>query len=106
MIQRLLFPMINEAFNILDEGMAQRPSDIDVCYVHGYRYWYLVATFHIVLSTWSNAHFLHKLTSILSLRVLSFGHLPLTTQIDVESANCTLAMRLLMALPSLFCSLK
>ena len=37
-IQRLLFPMINEAFNILDEGMAQRPSDIDVCYVHGYRY--------------------------------------------------------------------
>jgi hypothetical protein len=27
--------MINEAFNILDEGMAQRPADIDVCYVHG-----------------------------------------------------------------------
>ena len=34
-LQRLLFPMINEAFNILDEGMAQRPADIDVCYVHG-----------------------------------------------------------------------
>jgi 3-hydroxyacyl-CoA dehydrogenase len=34
-VQRLLFPMINEAFNILDEGMAQRPADIDVCYVHG-----------------------------------------------------------------------
>ena len=36
--QRLLFPMINEAFLILEEGMAQRPSDIDVCYVHGYSF--------------------------------------------------------------------
>ena len=35
---RLLFPMINEAFKILDEGIAQRPSDIDVCYVHGYSF--------------------------------------------------------------------
>lgn len=34
-VQRLLFPMINEAFKILEEGMAQRPSDVDVCYVHG-----------------------------------------------------------------------
>ena len=36
--QRLLFPMINEAFLILEEGMAQRPADIDVCYVHGYSF--------------------------------------------------------------------
>jgi len=36
MIQRLLFPLINEGFKILEEGMAQRPADIDVCYVHGY----------------------------------------------------------------------
>ena len=34
--RRLLFPLINEGFKILDEGMAQRPADIDVCYVHGY----------------------------------------------------------------------
>ena len=32
----MFFPLINEAFNILDEGIAARPSDIDVCYVHGY----------------------------------------------------------------------
>ena len=37
-LQRLLFPMINEGFRILEEGMAQRPSDIDVCYVHGYSF--------------------------------------------------------------------
>jgi 3-hydroxyacyl-CoA dehydrogenase len=30
--------MINEAFKILEEGMAQRPADIDVCYVHGYSF--------------------------------------------------------------------
>lgn len=37
-VQRLLFPMINEAFKILEEGIAQRPSDIDVCYVNGYSF--------------------------------------------------------------------
>eukprot|EP00041_Stephanoeca_diplocostata_P031142 m.963652 g.963652 ORF g.963652 m.963652 type:complete len:711 (-) comp23897_c0_seq4:2494-4626(-) len=37
-LQRLLCPMINEAFSILDEGIAVRPSDIDVCYVHGYSF--------------------------------------------------------------------
>ena len=31
-------PMINEGFKILEEGMAQRPSDIDVCYVYGYNF--------------------------------------------------------------------
>jgi len=37
-IEYLLFPMINEAFNILAEGIAQRPSDIDVCYCNGYSF--------------------------------------------------------------------
>jgi 3-hydroxyacyl-CoA dehydrogenase len=34
--QRLFFPLINEGFKILEEGMAQNPADVDVCYVHGY----------------------------------------------------------------------
>lgn len=37
-IHRLFFPLINEGFRILQEGMAQRPADIDVCYVHGYSF--------------------------------------------------------------------
>jgi 3-hydroxyacyl-CoA dehydrogenase len=37
-IEYLLYPMINEAFNILSEGIAQRPSDIDVCYCNGYSF--------------------------------------------------------------------
>jgi 3-hydroxyacyl-CoA dehydrogenase len=35
---RLLYPMINEAAAILDEGRAMRASDIDVVWVHGYRW--------------------------------------------------------------------
>ena len=35
-LERLLYPMINEAGLILEEGIAQRASDIDVMYVHGY----------------------------------------------------------------------
>src|SRR5690606_7341808 len=34
--ERLVFPMINEAARILDEGIALRASDIDVIYVYGY----------------------------------------------------------------------
>ena len=34
----LYMPMINEGFKILEEGMAQKPSDIDVCYVYGYNF--------------------------------------------------------------------
>lgn len=34
--QRLFYPMVNEAARILDEGIAARPGDIDVVYVHGY----------------------------------------------------------------------
>ncbi len=33
---RILFALINEGMNILDEGIAQRPGDIDVVYVYGY----------------------------------------------------------------------
>merc|ERR1711865_1155455 len=35
-IERMFFPMINEGFKILEEGFAQRPSDIDICYIFGY----------------------------------------------------------------------
>lgn len=33
---RILFAMINEGAKILEEGVAQRPLDIDVVYLHGY----------------------------------------------------------------------
>jgi 3-hydroxyacyl-CoA dehydrogenase len=35
-VERLLFPMINEGARILEEGIAQRASDIDVIWVFGY----------------------------------------------------------------------
>lgn len=35
-LDRCILPMINEGAKILEEGIAQRPSDIDVVYVHGY----------------------------------------------------------------------
>jgi 3-hydroxyacyl-CoA dehydrogenase len=35
-VERLLFPMINEGARILDEGIAARPGDIDVIWVWGY----------------------------------------------------------------------
>jgi 3-hydroxyacyl-CoA dehydrogenase len=35
-VERLLFPMINEGARILEEGIAQRPGDIDVIWVNGY----------------------------------------------------------------------
>jgi 3-hydroxyacyl-CoA dehydrogenase len=35
-IERLMFPMINEGARILAEGIARRPGDIDVIWVHGY----------------------------------------------------------------------
>mmetsp|Transcript_12872 Transcript_12872/g.30387 ORF Transcript_12872/g.30387 Transcript_12872/m.30387 type:complete len:745 (-) Transcript_12872:51-2285(-) len=36
MIERVLFPMVNEGFKCLEEGVATNPSDIDVIYVYGY----------------------------------------------------------------------
>lgn len=35
-LERCLFPLINEGLDILDEGIAQRASDIDVIYIFGY----------------------------------------------------------------------
>ena len=35
-VERLIFPMINEGARILEEGIAQRPGDIDVIWVYGY----------------------------------------------------------------------
>ena len=35
-VERTLYTMVNEAAKILDEGMAQRASDIDVVWVYGY----------------------------------------------------------------------
>ncbi|HWP25742.1 MAG TPA: 3-hydroxyacyl-CoA dehydrogenase NAD-binding domain-containing protein [Xanthobacteraceae bacterium] len=36
MLERLIYPMINEGARILEEGIAQRPGDIDVVWVYGY----------------------------------------------------------------------
>jgi 3-hydroxyacyl-CoA dehydrogenase len=35
-VERILFPMVNEGARILDEKIAQRPGDIDVIWVYGY----------------------------------------------------------------------
>ena len=35
-IEQILFPLVNEGFKILEEGIAQKPSDIDVVYLYGY----------------------------------------------------------------------
>ena len=35
-LERMLYPMINEAARILEEGIALRPGDIDVVWVYGY----------------------------------------------------------------------
>ncbi|MDR9467895.1 3-hydroxyacyl-CoA dehydrogenase NAD-binding domain-containing protein [Marinospirillum sp.] len=35
-IERLIYPLINEAALILEEGFAQRPSDIDIVWIYGY----------------------------------------------------------------------
>lgn len=37
-LARCLYPLINEGALILAEGIAQRPSDIDVVYVYGYAF--------------------------------------------------------------------
>lgn len=35
-LERCIYPMINEGAKILEEGIAQRPSDIDVAWIYGY----------------------------------------------------------------------
>ena len=36
MEDRCLLPLVNEGFKCLEEGIAQRESDIDVTYLYGY----------------------------------------------------------------------
>ncbi|KAL7570049.1 hypothetical protein ACA910_017087 [Epithemia clementina (nom. ined.)] len=35
-VRRCLYPLVNEGFKCLEEGISLRPSDIDVVYLHGY----------------------------------------------------------------------
>lgn len=35
-LERVLFPLVNEGFKILEEGIARKPSDIDIIYLYGY----------------------------------------------------------------------
>lgn len=35
-VDRLIFALANEGMKIIDEGIAQRPGDIDVVYIYGY----------------------------------------------------------------------
>jgi len=35
-VERMVFPMVNEGARILEEGIAARPGDIDVIWVYGY----------------------------------------------------------------------
>lgn len=37
-IERLVYPMINEGARILEEGIAERPGDIDAIWLHGYNW--------------------------------------------------------------------
>ena len=32
----MIYALVNEGLNILEEGIAQRPGDVDVVYVYGY----------------------------------------------------------------------
>ncbi len=36
MAERMIFALINEGARIVDEGIAARPSDVDVVWIHGY----------------------------------------------------------------------
>jgi 3-hydroxyacyl-CoA dehydrogenase len=35
-VQRLVFALVNEAANIVEEGIANKASDIDIVYIFGY----------------------------------------------------------------------
>ncbi len=37
-LERLVYPMINEGARILEEGVAERPGDIDAIWLHGYNW--------------------------------------------------------------------
>ena len=38
MVERLIYPMINEGAKILEEGKAIRASDIDIIWINGYNW--------------------------------------------------------------------
>jgi 3-hydroxyacyl-CoA dehydrogenase len=35
-VNRILFPLVNEGFKILEDGIASDPSQIDIIYLYGY----------------------------------------------------------------------
>jgi 3-hydroxyacyl-CoA dehydrogenase len=35
-VNRILFPLVNEGFKILEDGVASDPSKIDIIYLYGY----------------------------------------------------------------------
>jgi 3-hydroxyacyl-CoA dehydrogenase len=35
-VERVIYPLVNEGALILEEGIAQRPGDIDIVYLYGY----------------------------------------------------------------------
>jgi 3-hydroxyacyl-CoA dehydrogenase len=35
-VERVIYPLVNEGARILEEGIAQRPGDIDIVYLYGY----------------------------------------------------------------------
>lgn len=35
-LQRCLFPLVNEGYKILEEGISKGPEDIDMVYIYGY----------------------------------------------------------------------
>ena len=37
-VARLMYPLVNEGALIMEEGIAQRPGDIDIVYVYGYAF--------------------------------------------------------------------
>ena len=37
-IERLVYPMVNEGARILEEGIAARPGDIDTIWINGYNW--------------------------------------------------------------------
>ena len=35
-LERCVYPLVNEGFRVLEEGIALRPEDVDLVYVYGY----------------------------------------------------------------------
>ena len=51
-IERLVYPMINEGARILEEGVAERPGDIDAIWLHGLQLAGLEAAVRCSMRTW------------------------------------------------------